>query len=78
MRVETFDIKAARTRSGVSQMGLAHITAIPRSRLQEYESGRREPTGPDLLKISRALARFAARQAAEAQRTAEALALPTK
>lgn len=74
-KIEAFDIKAARVRSGLSQMALSHTTAIPRSRLQEYESNRREPTGADLLKISRALARFTARQAAEAQRTAKELAV---
>lgn len=54
--VEIPDPKAARERMGLSQTAFAALIGVSRRTLQEWEQGRRTPTGP-----ARALLRVAER-----------------
>lgn len=44
-------LKLARLRSGLSQTAFADLIGIAQPTLSAYESGRRQPTLPTLLKI---------------------------
>jgi len=46
--VEVPDIKTVRARAGLSQEVFAGLMGISRRTLQEWEQGRRRPTGPAL------------------------------
>jgi putative transcriptional regulator len=48
------DIKAVRAKSGLSQSAFAALLGVSARTLQEWEQGRRRPTGParSLLKIA--------------------------
>lgn len=54
--IEMPDPKAARERMGLSQSAFAALIGVSRRTLQEWEQGRRSPTGP-----ARALLRVAER-----------------
>jgi transcriptional regulator with XRE-family HTH domain len=47
-------LRMARMEAGISQRELARRAGVPQSMIAAYESGRREPTLPNLLRLLRA------------------------
>ena len=44
-------LRLSRRQTGLSQRELAHLAGVPQSMIAAYETGRREPTMPTLLKL---------------------------